>query len=120
MARLTILAVSGVGLFSLHRKQVSETNEASLFEASLSQFATESWTYFEGSARIGSSKGMPRDGSSSRPCGSGYARGSRDERLEPFANLKDVGAGIESGDAEIAFACGAETGAWCDDHLRFS
>lgn len=42
---------------------------------------------------------------------------SLNERLEPIANLKDIGAGIESGDAEIAFARRAKTGAWGDDDL---
>jgi hypothetical protein len=48
MARLTDLSVSGEGLSFCQRGQVSETRVASLFDASFSQFATESWTYFEG------------------------------------------------------------------------
>lgn len=55
-----------------------------------------------------------------RPPGGERLFASRHQRLEPAADFLDVGAGVEGGDAEVAFAGGAETGAGSDDDLSLA
>lgn len=56
-------AVSIASACSVHRCATPRTKIASSFDASFSQLDTESCTYFVVSARNGSSKGNPSDGS---------------------------------------------------------
>ncbi len=61
-ARLQMRTVSFASLSRSHRSHVSATQSARVFDASLSQLATESCTYFSASAFNGSRIGKPSSG----------------------------------------------------------